>query len=86
MEFLLYIGAICFAACYIPQIVKIIKTKSVNDISPVLFIMSSIAYTTNLIYFVINWKWSMVVNYAPGLMCTISIIVMYYKYRRKNER
>ena len=85
MEILLYITSICFAMCYIPQIIKIIKTRSVDDISIWLFTISMVGYLCGLIYFILNWKLSMLTNYGPGLIFCIWIVVMYFKFKKKGD-
>ena len=34
----------CFISCYVPQIIKILKTKSASDVSTLLFWLSIIGY------------------------------------------
>jgi len=85
MEVLLYVAAILFFICYVPQIIKMLKTKEVDDISPIMWALAMIGYSCGLIYFLFHWKFSMVLNYSSGLTCSLIIFVLYYKWREKEK-
>lgn len=74
---------LCFAICYIPQIVKSIKTKKVNDISVSLFILSLLGYISALVYTLgdIGFNIILVTNYIFGALCSLIMIITYICYR-----
>ena len=82
LEFLLWITGACFSLCYIPQIIKSYKTKSVEDLSLSMWILCIIAYICGLIYFVVNWKLSMIFNYGPGIVANLLILYAYARYKK----
>lgn len=76
---------LCFAICYIPQIVKSIKTKKVNDISVSLFILSLLGYISALVYTLgdIGFNIILVTNYIFGALCSLIMIITYLCYRNR---
>ena len=83
LEFLLYLTGALFTSCYIPQIAKSFRTKSVEDLSLPMWVICVAGYTCGLIYFLVNWRLSMICNYAPGLIANLIMVCLYFKYRRK---
>jgi uncharacterized protein with PQ loop repeat len=82
-EFFGVIMAGCFVICYIPQIFKIFKTKSSKDLSLLFVIMPMIGYISGLLYLVLSQSFVLwlVLNYTIGLVMTIFLLVIYYKYK-----
>ncbi len=78
-----WIYTIAFSICYIPQIVKTIKTKKVDDISISLFILSLIGYVSALIYAVgeLNAPAVLIANYIFGALCSTLMIALYYIFK-----
>ncbi len=73
---------ISFMLCYVPQIHKIIKTKSATDISPLMILFGISGYVFGLIYmmsteFGIWWF----LNYTTGIVT--SCFLLYYWYKHK---
>ena len=85
MEIVGWFYTLCFAICYIPQIVKTLKTKKVEDISISLFTLSIIGYSSALVYCVteLNAPLVLVVNYIFGGICSLTMIILYYLYRSR---
>jgi uncharacterized protein with PQ loop repeat len=76
---------ISFMLCYLPQIYKIIKTKSASDVSVLMIFLGISGYVFGLIYmmstsFGIWWF----LNYTSGLVT--SAFLLYYWYRHKDEK
>lgn len=75
--------ALSFMLCFIPQIYKIIKTKSSHDLSPIMIILSISGYTFGLIYMYLNvfglW-WFM--NYVTGIITSGVLLYFWAKYRK----
>lgn len=73
---------VSFMCCYLPQIIKIIRTESSTDLSPWMIILGLSGYIFGTIYMFTNvfglW-WFM--NYLTGIVC--STILLYYWYKHK---
>jgi len=80
-----WIYTLCFAICYIPQIVKSIRTKKVNDISVSLFILSLLGYISAIIYTLsdIGFNLILITNYIFGAICSLTMIIIFLCYRDK---
>ena len=76
---------LCFAICYIPQIVKSLKTKKVNDISVSLFILSLLGYISAILYTLsdIGFNLILIINYVFGAICSLLMIIIFLCYRTK---
>jgi uncharacterized protein with PQ loop repeat len=78
------IMAIGFMSCYIPQIARIIKTRSSADISPLMIIFGLIGYIFGMIYMFLNvfglW-WFF--NYTSGIVT--SLVLFYYWFKHRND-
>ena len=71
--------ALSFSVAYLPQIIRIIKTKSSKDISVVMLAINAVGYISGLMYIILcqsraYWLW---INYSLGLTMTIICIVFY---------
>ncbi len=82
-DFFGIIMAGCFVTCYIPQIYKIFKTKSSENLSLLFIIMPMIGYISGLFYLVLSQSFVLwlILNYTIGLVMTIFLLVIYYKYK-----
>jgi uncharacterized protein with PQ loop repeat len=73
---------LCFMVCYIPQILKLIKTKSSKDVSFLMIFLSFIGYIFGMLYMFINgfalWFF---INYFSGLISSSILIYLWFKYR-----
>jgi len=80
-----WIYTLCFAICYIPQIVKSIRTKKVDDVSVSLFILSLFGYISALIYTLsdIGFNLILITNYIFGAICSLTMIIIFLCYRVK---
>lgn len=76
-----WISALCFVFCYIPQIIRTHRLKSVDDISIWLFILCVIAYSAGIIYGVGLNQVPLIFNYTVGLLLATIIVWQYYIYR-----
>ena len=80
-----WIYTLCFAICYIPQIVKSIRTKKVDDISVSLFVLSLLGYISAIIYTLsdIGFNLILITNYIFGAICSLLMIIIFLCYRVK---
>jgi len=76
---------LCFAICYIPQIVKSLTTKKVDDVSVTLFILSLMGYIAAIMYTLgeIGFNLILITNYLLGSFCSIVMIITYFIYKKK---
>jgi uncharacterized protein with PQ loop repeat len=73
---------VCYAGCYIPQIIKLYRTKSSTDLSGGLIWMSIMGAVFGIIYasHTINNSW-LFVSYGIGLFLSLILLYLYKKYR-----
>lgn len=84
-EFLGFAGIILIALCYIPQIIKSYRTKSVNDLSPAFLWVLLLGLIIVEVYsFYIRDAVFIVGNFL-GATTTTTLLVLYYKYRNRNN-
>jgi uncharacterized protein with PQ loop repeat len=80
------IMTLSFMFCYVPQIIKIYKNKSSEDVSLMLILMSIVGYTTGMVYmFLTAFGLWWFLNYCVGLiMCSI-LVYAWFKFRKDDE-
>lgn len=85
MDIVGWFYTLCFAICYIPQIVKSLTTKKVDDVSVSLFILSLIGYICAIIYTLsdIGFNLILITNYVFGAICSLLMIIIFLCYRKK---
>lgn len=78
-----WLYTICFAICYIPQIVKSLTTKKVDDISVSLFVLSLLGYISAIIYTLseIGFNAILITNYIFGAICSLLMIIIFLCYK-----
>ena len=85
MEIIGWFYTLCFAICYIPQIVKSLSTKKVDDVSVSLFILSLLGYISAILYTLsdIGFNPILITNYVFGGICSLSMIIIFLCFRKK---
>ena len=76
------ISIILFAVCFVPQIVKIIRTKEVQGISVIMWWAVVIAHLTGLFYVVSLRGVILIISYGTGLvlsLSTLGLVIFYGK-------
>ena len=86
-EVLGWYATIAFSINFVPQIVKMVRTKSVDDLSPTTFFLGGTAGLANVVYLAIDGKMDEVVpivtnNAATAFMCTI-VLILYFAYKKR---
>ena len=76
--------AISFSTAYLPQIIKMWKNKSSEDVSLCMLVINTIGYTSGVMYLVVGgatgfWLW---INYCSGTAMSIIAIGFWIIYRR----
>jgi uncharacterized protein with PQ loop repeat len=83
MEFIGWIGAICFSVCGVPQALMAYKNKHANGLSDSFLWLWWTGELATLIYTIPLEALPLIVNYLFNIMC-INIII-FYKYFGKNR-
>ena len=76
--------AISFSTAYLPQIIKMWKNKSSEDVSLCMLVINTIGYTSGVMYLVVGgatgfWLW---INYCSGTAMSIIAIGFWVIYKR----
>lgn len=78
-----FIMTVCFITCYIPQAIKIVKTKSVKDISPMMYVIAALGNYFAILYGVGGeMKSWLVIESAVCLVLTCLVLGLWYKYEK----
>lgn len=84
IEFLATIMGIVMSLGYYPQIYRILKTKSVKNISLTTFLIFSLGTTTWLLYGIYLKDWVIFLSFILGVVGSWSIVILNLIYRSKN--
>lgn len=85
-EILGWIATILFTVCYIPQIIKTSKTKTVEGLSFLLLFIQFIANIVALWYSFLITQTPLQVKYILGLIFLAICIALYMKVKISNEK
>ena len=67
----------------IPQIHHTLKTKSVKDLSRDSYFFAVTGFMTALLFcWVTQSSWWLVLNYATGLVFSLTMLILIYRYRK----
>ena len=83
IEFVGHFGAFLSSVTFIPQVYKVWKTKSVNDLS---LAMMLIVFTSTIVWLVYAFAlmlWPVIL--ANGIICFLSILIIYFKIAYTNK-
>ena len=75
-EFIGYVAAVCTTIAYIPQAVKVYKTKKTNDISVHMFILISTGVLLWLVYGIILASIPMIIANTLTFILSLYIFIM----------
>jgi uncharacterized protein with PQ loop repeat len=77
-------ASLLFSSCYIPQIIKLVKTKSSEDVSPLMYYICLAAYTLSIIYTLgaIGPNWILLLNYGSGIITSLITLCLILKYKK----
>ncbi len=77
------IAAICTTSGFIPQIIRGIRTKRLDDISPVMYILLIFGLSLWLSYGIHIEDMIIIVANAAGLAFSVVIVILRFKYMRQ---
>jgi len=75
-----YIAAICTTSSFIPQALKVIKTKETKAISLPMYIIFNIGIIIWLYYGILINEWPIIIANAVTITLTIIILIMKIKH------
>jgi MtN3 and saliva related transmembrane protein len=81
-EFIGYAAAILTTSSFIPQAVKVIKTKNTQGISLIMYVMFSIGVALWLIYGIMLKN--IPIALANSITLSLALVILYFKRRQKN--
>jgi len=82
MDYLTILGVVAGAlttSSFIPQIIKIIKTRSAKDVSLVMFIIISFGISLWLVYGILKNDFPIMIANAVTLVFNLTILFLKYK-------
>jgi MtN3 and saliva related transmembrane protein len=79
------IAAICTTSGFIPQIIRGIRTKRLDDISPVMYILLIFGLALWLSYGIHIEDMIIIVANAVGLAFSVFIVFLRFKYMRQRQ-
>lgn len=83
LEILMCVVIICGYIGYIPQIVKIMRTKCTEDISFYTWLIWVLAFVCGTIYSIILERWELIAAYVSELILSITVLCLTMLYRKK---
>ena len=81
IKYICFFAAFCTTVAFIPQAVKVYKTKSTKDISLYMFIIFSIGVLSWLIYGISKLDLPLILANAVTLI--LSLYILFYKIKLK---
>lgn len=75
-----YLGGFFACVRFVPQIYKAMKTKSTNDLSWGLLILSLLSQTCTITYSILIQSQPLVIPIAVALFITLNLSCLKYKY------
>lgn len=78
-------GALCFASCTLPQIIRVLKRKSTADISLLFIVLSLFGNLFSASYILYTniqadyWQWPQYVNYSIATTLVITLLILKLK-------
>ncbi len=80
-----FIAGTVSAIVFLPQVIKTYKTKSVKDISIMMFSLATLSVILWLAYGIMLMNWPII--YTNGCVLLLSIIMLYFKiaYGKKEQ-
>ena len=71
---------------FVPQIIKVMRTKSAQDVSIITLIQLSLGASLWMVYGVYLRNFVIILANSVTLLTLVVILALYYKYGRKKDR
>lgn len=81
MEWLGVVSMVCFTACYLPQLARTFKTRNVEGVSTVYWLIVVLGYVTGLVYIQPLGDWVLLVTYSVGFACALAMVLGCFAFR-----
>ena len=81
MTYIGFFAAVCTTIAFLPQAIKVYKTKSTKDISLYMFLIFTIGVLSWLIYGLIINDWPVILANAVTLILSFFILIYKLKYK-----
>jgi uncharacterized protein with PQ loop repeat len=75
-------ATVLFTICYIPQIIKTLKSKTTAGLSPWLLLISLVANIVALVYAVMIHQTPLITKYILGIVFVSFCLAVYWKVSR----
>jgi MtN3 and saliva related transmembrane protein len=79
------IAAVCTTTGFIPQIIRGVRTKKLEDISPIMYVLLIIGLSLWLSYGVHLKDVIIIAANAAALVLSVFILILRYKYMRQRK-
>lgn len=79
------IVTICTYVSYIPQIVKLIRTKSAEDLSVASWILWTLRSLSNAVYSIILSRSELIIASVSELLLIVVVLMLSIKYQKKKD-
>lgn len=76
------VAGFCTTVSFLPQVIKICRTKSVRDLSLVMFVIFALGVTCWLIYGVLTRSIPIIIANSITLLLALYILLMKVKYAK----
>lgn len=76
-----FLAAACTTVAYLPQAIKVIRTRHTKDLSLIMYIVVTIGLLLWFIYGVFITDWPMILANGVTMLFTFTILVMKLKYK-----
>ncbi len=83
MDILFYLPAVLFLISGLPQMIKLIKTKSSEDISISMYLITDLAISIIIVDAYLSQNYSILISNAVSLVLTLINTILTIKYRKK---
>lgn len=84
MDYLTILGVVAgilTTSSFIPQIIKILKTRSAKDVSLLMFVIISLGISLWLVYGILKEDLPIIIANSVTLVFNIAVLFLKYKYR-----
>ena len=85
-QFLGWVATVLFTVCFIPQIIKMRKSKTVDGLSFLFLFITLVANSVALVYAVLIEQMPLQIKYILALVFLVPCIVLYTQIWRRGQK
>ncbi len=85
MKWLGVVSMVCFAACYVPQLARTFRTRSVEGMSTAYWTIVTLGYVSGVLYVLPLNDPLVTLTYAIGLVCATAMLGACITFRRRSQ-